>query len=306
MRKVLAEALKAADIPKKYRGKVKERLSVLEYAAENGIRCAARRFGLSRNTIRTWRRRMKAEGLVGLVPRYPARRPRKIDPAIVELVIAARTRFGYGSTRTQMWLWRVNRMRVSQTTIQAIVRDHGLPKLRAAKKRRPRQLRLFERDNPGEVVQVDVKHVRVGGRMRFQYTAIDDCTRYRVLRLYTRVNQLSSLDFLRVIRREFPFAIRCIQTDNGSEFPLAFRLTCEEVGIEHRYTRPRRPQQNGKVERSHRIDNEEFWTKQSFRNFEQASGALPEWQRFYNHERFSMALRGRTPAERLSDFAKAA
>jgi len=294
MKRELAEAFKAAGVPKRYRGKVKERLSVLEYAADNGIRCAARRFGLSRNTIRTWRDRMKSDGVEGLVPRYPRHRPRRIDPKTVDLVIVARKSFGYGSTRTQLWLWRVHRLRVSQTAIQGIVRDHGLPKLSRVKKRRPRQLRLFEHDNPGDLVQVDVKHVRVRGRRLFQYTAIDDCTRYRVLRLYKRVNQISSLDFLSV------------QTDNGSEFPLAFRLTCEEMGIRHRYIRPRRPQQNGKVERSHRIDNEEFWSKSKFRDFAAASSGLLRWQHRYNRERFSMALRGRTPAERLSDFSQAA
>lgn len=63
---------------------------MVEYAADNGIRCAARRFGLSRNTIRTWRDRMKSDGVGGLVPRYPGRRPRRIDPNIVDLVIVAR------------------------------------------------------------------------------------------------------------------------------------------------------------------------------------------------------------------------
>jgi transposase InsO family protein len=249
---------------------------------------------------------MQQDGVAGLVPRYPARRARRIDPAIVEHVLHARRAFNYGSTRTQLWLWRVHKLRVSQTTIQGIVRDHGLPKLQRVAKRRPRQLKLFERDNPGDCVQVDVKFVRAGGRRCFQYTAIDDCTRYRVLRLYRHVNHRNSIDFFRVISREFPFPIRRLQTDNGSEFSLAFKLTCEEAGIKHRYIRPRRPQQNGKVERSHRIDNEEFWSRHRFESFGDAERALESWEHLYNHDRFSMALKGRTPAERLADFPLAA
>src|SRR2546427_7778299 len=53
-----------------------------------------------------------------------------------------------------------------------------------------------------------------------------------------------------------------LQCDNGREFPLDFVLAVEAAGIRHRYIRPRRPQQNGKVERSHRIDQEEFWGRQ--------------------------------------------
>jgi transposase InsO family protein len=67
-----------------------------------------------------------------------------------------------------------------------------------------------------------------------------------------------------------------------------------------RYIRPRRPQQNGKVERSHRIDEEEFWGRYVGQEFDAAYEALLAWEHRYNHERFSMALRGRTPMEKLA------
>ena len=85
----------------------------------------------------------------------------------------------------------------------------------------------------------------------------------------------------------------------GTEFPLAFKLAVEAAGIKHRYIKPRRPQQNGKVERSHRIDTEEFWSRYDFDTVASAEASLAEWERRYNHERFSMALRGRTPMEKL-------
>jgi transposase InsO family protein len=194
----------------------------------------------------------------------------------------------------------VHRLRVSQTTIQRVVRELGLPGVKPARKRRPRQLKLFERDRPGDSVQVDVKFVRVGGQRLFQYTALDDCTRYRVLRLYRRLNHWNSIDFFRQLQAAFPFRIRQLQTDNGNEFPLAFKLTVEEAGIAYRYIRPRRPQQNGKVERSHRIDNEEFWSRQHLTSYGEAEMALRAWEQHYNVERFSMALRGQTPAEKLA------
>jgi transposase InsO family protein len=176
----------------------------------------------------------------------------------------------------------------------------GRPRLTHRKPRRPRQLKLFEKENPGESVQVDVKHIKTAEGPSYQYTALDDCTRYRVLRLYRRCNEATSVSFLRELRTAFPFPIQKVQTDNGAEFSLTFALSLAEAGIKHRYIRPRCPQQNGKVERSHRIDNEEFWSRHDFSTHEEAWAALSSWENVYNHHRFSMALSGRTPAEKLA------
>ena len=80
----------------------------------------------------------------------------------------------------------------------------------------------------------------------------------------------------------------------------------ERRGIRHRYIKPRRPDQNGKVECSHRVDPEEFWNRHTFETFEAAATALPSWEREYNEVRFSMALQGRTPAEKLAAVLAAA
>ena len=101
----------------------------------------------------------------------------------------------------------------------------------------------------------------------------------------------SALDY------ESPLRYEC---DNGQEFPFEFALAVEAAGIRHRYIRPRRPQQNGKVERSHRIDHEEFWSRQNFPDFDAAAAGLRSWEATYNYERLSLALKGRTPAEKLA------
>ena len=101
------------------------------------------------------------------------------------------------------------------------------------------------------------------------------------------------------VQRALPFPIRKLQSDNGSEFPLAFSLSVREAGIRYRYIKPRHPEQNGKVERSHRIDHEEFWSRHTFADFESAVPALAAWEQHYDYERFSLALQGHTPAEKL-------
>jgi transposase InsO family protein len=284
----------------RYRLRVKQRLAVVEYVRQYGIKPASRQFGLARPTVRQWWRNWQRAGVQGLVPQYPARRRRRIGEDVVALITQARIEHEFGASRTRIWLARVHQVRVATETIQRVFRDIGVPHLVKTRRRRPKQLKLFEKERPGDSVQVDVKVVARGRSKWFQYTAIDDCTRVRVLRLYRRQNHRSSLAFLRELTAALPFQIRKIQVDNGTEFPLAFALTCQELGVRVRYIRPRRPQQNGKVERSHRIDDEEFWNRYAGRDFDAAMSDLAAWEYRYNHHRFSMALNGRTPMEKLA------
>ena len=220
----------------------------------------------------------------------------------------ARREFGWGACRTRLWLLRVHQIKAAAKTIARVCVDLGVPRAQGAKapRRAPRQLKLFEKAKPGESVQVDVKFVTVGGRRAYQYTACDDCTRYRVLRLAPRLDTRTSVDFLAELCRVLPFPIRKVQTDRGQEFSFGFVLAVHQAGIRHRYIKPRRPQQNGKVERSHRIDNEKFWGRNDFDHFADAATALNAWESHYNTERFSMALQGRTKAEKLVALSPAA
>jgi len=78
----------------------------------------------------------------------------------------------------------------------------------------------------------------------------------------------------------------------GQEFPFAFALAMAALGICHRHICPRRPQQNGKVERSHRIDQEEFWGRHRFSDFDAAAVGLRAWEATYNYQRLSLPFRG--------------
>lgn len=302
---ITTQELTTQKIAKRYHHTVKSRLAIVQYATQYGIKGAARRFGLDRKTVRIWRRRWQASGLTGLVPRYPSIRARRIPDATVTFIEEARRDLLFGAIRTRIWLERVHRIRVAAATIRRICYRLGYSPLSRKPHRRPRQLTLFSRERPGDCVQMDVKEVKIAGTKCFQYTAIDDCTRYRVLRLYSQKNQQTSHTFLTTIQTALPFPIRKLQVDNGTEFPLAFALTVQQAGMRLRHIKPRCPQQNGKVERSHRVDEEEFWSRSTFDGFVSAAEALLAWERRYNHERFSMALRGLTPAEKLATFASA-
>lgn len=118
MRREWLAVMRGGAVPRRYRLRVQGRLLVLEYATANGVRPASRRSGCTSRTIRRWRERWRVGGVRGLIPRYPARRRRRIPESLVDLIRHARVDFIYGSTRTQLWLWRVHRLRVSQPTIQ--------------------------------------------------------------------------------------------------------------------------------------------------------------------------------------------
>lgn len=168
-------------IAKRYHPTITSRFAIVNYALEHGIKGAARRFGLDRKTVRAWCRRWPVAGLVGLVPRYPPIRARRMADSTVTSIEHARRDLEYGAVRPHIGLERGHRIRVAAATIRRIGQRLGYPPLSRKPQRRPRHLTLFSRKRPGDWVQVDVKAVRVAGAKCFQYTAIDDCTRYRNL-----------------------------------------------------------------------------------------------------------------------------
>jgi transposase InsO family protein len=95
-------------------------------------------------------------------------------------------------------------------------------------------------------------------RTAYQFTAIDDATRVRALRIYRRHTQANAVDFINYVVKKFPFRIRTIRTDRGHEFQALFPWHVADLGMEHVYIKPRTPQLNGRVESSHRTDKDEL------------------------------------------------
>jgi transposase len=93
-----------------YRERVRHRLVILAYAGSHGPTAAGRRYGVSARTIRRWRKRWRAEGLKGLVPRYPRRRQRRVTVEVLDLIRHARQELAYGAARTRLWLLRRHRV----------------------------------------------------------------------------------------------------------------------------------------------------------------------------------------------------
>ena len=131
----------------------------------------------------------------------------------------------------------------------------------------------------------------------YQYTAIDDCTRYRVLQIYKKRTASNTLDFLERVIEQLPFPVQLIQTDREMEFfaeKVQRRLM--EYGIKFRPNKPESPHLNGKVERSQKTDLEEFDPTVDLKAAE-LENLLSESQHYYNWFRPHGSLGGKSPDE---------
>jgi transposase InsO family protein len=199
-------------------------------------------------------------------------------------------------------------VKVARSSVHRILLRHGLNLLPANHKRKlaGRAWKRYEKPQPGHRLQLDVKFLeRIAGTRKrlYQFTAIDDCTRIRVLKIYDSCNQASAIRFVNEVIKRLPFRVLVIQTDNGSEFQSRFHWHLESLDIRHVYIRPRTPHLNGKVERSHRVDEQEFYQlldKDGIADdIHLFNDKLREWEDYYNYHRPHGALDGQTPYERL-------
>ncbi|MEM8558248.1 MAG: IS481 family transposase, partial [Bacteroidota bacterium] len=258
--------------------------------------------GISRPTLRKWSRRYEAEGEAGLHSR--SRRPKRLRPSNVdedlrERILALRRERNLGPKRIQAELLRHDGIKRSTSTIWKVLHRAEVGPLHRPK--RYRKPKRYTRPVPGDRVQID--SMKVAPNL-YQFTAVDDCTRLRVLGLYPDRSAASAKQFLieRVLP-EFPFPLQRVQTDQGAEFcSEAFHGALHERKIKFRPNRPRAPHLNGKVERSQRTDKVEFYALADL-----SDAALPErlgaWQRFYNADRPHSSLGGKTPLERYHEVA---
>ena len=296
------------------------RQSLIHYAQKNGVTAAAIRYRTYRQYIYRWMKRYDGT-LQSLEDRShrPHSHPNQHRADEIKLIDDMRRR---NPNAGLVVFWVKLRQRGYERSISGLYRFLRSRGQMAVKLPNPKYVpKPYEKmQYPGQRVQIDVKFVPAsclvgeaaldGGY--YQFTFIDEYSRFRYLEAFKEHSSYSAAEFIRHCVKKFPYAIECVQTDNGSEFtnrmnasrtvrPTLFQTTLDDLGIQHKLIKVFTPRHNGKVERSHRKDNEYFYASHKFYSFEDYKKQLAAWQYKYND--FPMRpLNWRSPKRVLFSF----
>ena len=294
------------------------RQSLLKYAEKYGVTKAAIKYNVNRQYIYRWKRRYNGDSQsLANKSHRPHHHPNQHTEAELQKIKNFRRR-NPNTGLVVLWVkLRRSGYTRSITGLYRVLRRQGQM---AVKLPNPKYIpKPYEKMRfPGERVQIDVKFVPeacivgdAAGEKFYQYTAIDEFSRWRYLEAFQEHSTYSSAQFLEHLIKAAPFKILCVQTDNGTEFtkrllpgdngPSLFETRLEQAGIRHKLIRPYTPRHNGKVERSHRKDNEYFYASHKFYSFEDFKNQLAVRCRNYN--RFPIRLLGwLSPIEYLAKY----
>ena len=299
------------------------RLSLIKYAEKFGVSKAAVKYKTNRQYIYRWKQRYDGSwDSLRDRSRRPLHHPNQHTPQEISLISHMRRR---NPNAGLVIFWVKLMQRGYSRSISGLYRFLRKQKMMAVKPANPKYIpkpyeqMLF----PGQRIQIDVKFGpsiclvnQAQGQSFFQYTAIDEYSRWRFVEAFEEHNTYSSAVFLDHLVKVFPLPIQCVQTDNGSEFTKRFTGTKREenltlfeeilrqYGIKHKKIRPFTPRHNGKVERSHRKDNERFYATHTFYSFEDFAAQLKVYNR-RDYNNFPMRPLGwKTPNEVLRDYLR--
>lgn len=276
------------------------------------------RSGFSRDTLHRWKREYLAHGLEGLKERSRAHRshPKMTPYAVVEKIRELRSQTPRpGAPRIALRLKKRHGITMHWRSVHKVLVREKLV---------TRRRRLITKDRwqpkttvPGELVEIDVAYAKkYKGRWLYQFTAVDACTRWTFPWIAPEQSNRTAVIFLRKLVAASPVPIRGIKTDNGSIFTNyytgykksadqtkprvhIFDRVCVELGITHYLIDPGKPAQNGKVERLHRTNREEFWRTVRFRTLSELRKKHAAYAAWYNGEREHFGIGGLTPLEKL-------
>lgn len=179
--------------------------------------------------------------------------------------------------------------------------------------------RKIMKENPGELGHLDChylsKDMIVESKQRYYLVCIiDDCTRIAWAEIVEDIKSLTvmfaTLKSINIIKQSYDIQFSEVMTDNGAEFasrnnkqghPIERMML--ELGIKHRYTRPYRPQTNGKVERFWRTLNEDLIDGTTFQTIDEFRKELMEYLVYYNYNRPHQSLNGVSPVQFLQNLS---
>lgn len=260
------------------------------------------RCGISRPTLRKWWSRYQEQGIDGLeiLSKRPYTSPnQKNSPELEAKILILRKSRNLGARRIQSELLRNEQIKLGLATIHKVLKKHQIAPI-VIYRRKP-DFKRYSKPIPGERVQMDTCKISPN---LYQHTAIDDCTRYRVLRFYKRRIATNTIDFVESVIEGMLFPIQRFQTDRGTEFfAEKVQQLLMRYKIKFRPNKSASPHLNGKVERSQKTDKAEFYTTVDLKSGD-IHEQLAEWQHYYNWERPHSAHNGKAPIERYFEVSE--
>jgi len=262
--------------------------------------------GTAAGTIDKWSRTYRESGPEGLMRTMTNPGTRKLCRALEERIEQyRRDNPEAGVRRIRDELKREDGLKVSAETVRRVVNDAGLGNPPPRSKRRPPQIRRFERELPNAMWQIDIFTFELK-RMYKVYLIgmIDDHSRYIVGHGLFR--QQKSEAVMEVVKGAIGQwgAPREILSDNGRQFAswrgkTAFQKTLTRQGVQHVRSAPHHPMTLGKIERFWRTIWEEFLEDAAFASFADARQRLDHWIAYYNHQRPHQGIGGACPSDRF-------
>jgi transposase len=270
----------------------------------------------SKRSLERWVATYKKYGEDGLIPKstQPRSHPDETEIRVKERIIELRKKTKKCALKLKWQLEKENIL-IHKNTIQKIIKKEGLVRKYRIRKLKYKYIKVPLA--PGELMEIDVKYVpeKLGKRRYFQFTAIDCASRWRYLKIYDEQTSTHAIWFLKELADIAPFKIKAVKTDNGFIFtnryvgyakssdPLnprlhGFDILCQELEMEHYLIDPGKPAQNGKVERSHRSDQEIFYDRNRFKTVADLKRKIRIWNQEYNNLEHC-GLNGKTPNEML-------
>jgi transposase InsO family protein len=271
--------------------------------------------GVCPRTVRKWVDRYRREGLAGLQDRSsrPYRLHRPTPRMIIERIEAL---------RRQRWTGKQIAVEagVSPATVSRVLRRLGLHKLSTLE---AEPVRRYERENPGELIHIDIKKLgkigsvghRITGRRtgvvnrhlgigwEFVHVCIDDASRIAFSRVMKDEKKASAIAFLKAAVAYYAslgVTIERVMTDNGSCYrSKAFGRACKKLGLKHIFTRPYTPKTNGKAERFIQTSLREWAYARAYNTSDERTAELPRWLHRYNWHRPHGSIDSKPPISRL-------
>lgn len=278
------------------------------------MRVLAQRFGVSVCTIARWKKRASVHD----ASHTPHRLQTTLTPAQESIVLVLRKSLGLSLDDLLAVVREFIHPTVSRAALHRMLKRHGVSAREALSVDRPRT-KPFKAYEPG-FVHIDVKYLPQMAdetTRRYLFVAIDRATRWVFVRVYASKSATNARRFLKELHKAAAFRIRTILTDNGKEFtdrfitrgertPTGrhqFDQLCEELGIEHRLTRPKHPQTNGMVERFNgRIAD--ILRTHHFHCGEELEATILRYVWLYNHQLPQKALGHVSPIQAMKQWQR--